>query len=80
VVASEGYGVPESVAASFTLLAQHRVIDAALAGRLRRMAGFRNIAVHNYRGLDLAIVESIIAHRLDDLPALAEAVARRFLL
>lgn len=80
VVASEGYGLPESVAASFTLLEQHRVIDAALAGRLRRMTGFRNIAVHNYRALDPTIVESIVTHRLDDLPALAEAVTRRFLL
>lgn len=45
VVPSEEYGVPESVAASFSPLEQHRVIDAALAGRLRGMKGFRNIAM-----------------------------------
>jgi len=28
--------------------------------------GFRNVAVHDYRKLDLAVVRSIVAHHLDD--------------
>jgi hypothetical protein len=35
-------------------VAKHGVIDEDLAGRLRRMVGFRNIAVHQYQALELA--------------------------
>lgn len=41
-------------------------IDASLALRLRRMVGFRNVAVHDYQRLSLDIVRSIVRERLDD--------------
>ena len=31
------------------------------------MAGFRNILVHGYDTVDLAIVRDVVEHRLDDL-------------
>ena len=31
------------------------------------MTGFRNIAIHVYRSLDLNLVEEVIVHKLDDL-------------
>ena len=40
------------------------------------MVGFRNIAVHEYRKLDLAKVRRIIEHRLDDLTAVQQGDAR----
>jgi uncharacterized protein YutE (UPF0331/DUF86 family) len=78
VVAEEGYGVPDSTAAVFTLLEQRGVIDANLAGRLRRMVGFRNIAVHEYRAVDPAIVETIVEKHLDDLRLLGARVVAVF--
>lgn len=45
-----------------------------LSQRLQNMIGFRNIAVHQYRKLDLSIVESIIRKDLDDLLTFAETV------
>ena len=42
-------------------------LDAGLGERLAGMVGFRNVAVHDYRTLDLAIVGSIIRDRLGDL-------------
>lgn len=59
-------GIPQTSAEAFVLLAEANLIDVELAGRMRRMVGFRNIAVHEYRALDLAIVRDIIEHRLDD--------------
>ena len=44
-VATEGYGLPDTVGASFTLLEDEGVIAPALAERLRKMVGFRNIVV-----------------------------------
>lgn len=35
------------------------------------MVGFRNIAVHDYRRLDLAIVRAIVRTHLDDFAAFA---------
>ena len=39
----------------------------------RELAGFRNVIVHGYLGIDLAAVWLVVEH---DLPALAEAVDR----
>ena len=49
------------------LLARALLIPGDLADRMERMAGFRNVAVHDYRKLDLALVEDVICNRLDDL-------------
>jgi uncharacterized protein YutE (UPF0331/DUF86 family) len=78
IVASEGYGLPDSVAAAFSMLEAHGVIDAELSDRLRRMAGFRNIAIHNYQALDPAIVEAIVTRHLDDLRQFCTRVVQRF--
>ena len=78
VVSTEAYGLPGDVAEAFALLGQHGVIDADLAARLRKMVGFRNIAVHSYQTIDPHIVDHIVTGRLGDLHALAAAVAARF--
>jgi uncharacterized protein YutE (UPF0331/DUF86 family) len=67
-------GIPVSSADAFDLLARAGIVPRDLAERLRRMIGFRNIAVHAYRDLDLAIVEAVIRTGLDDLVALGDAV------
>jgi uncharacterized protein YutE (UPF0331/DUF86 family) len=78
VVASEGYGLPSSLATNFTLLEQHGVIEPDLAERLRRMTGFRNIAIHQYEVLDQRIIESIVQNHLGDLRELCARIAVRF--
>ena len=78
VVATEGYGLPESVADAFSLLAGRGVIDADHAQRLRRTVGFRNIAIHEYQALDPSIVEAIVTRHLGDLRELAARVVQRF--
>ena len=78
VVAREGLGVPDELAASFELLKRAGILDDDLADRMRRMTGFRNVAVHEYRKLDPKIVESIVQDRLGDLRAFARVVLERF--
>lgn len=78
VVADEGYGVPSDSAEIFTLLEERSVLDADLARRLRKMVGFRNIAVHEYQQLDPEIVESIVDRHLDDLRALGAGVVEHY--
>lgn len=62
----QSLGVPQSSRDAFDMLASAGYIDAGLADRLKRMVGFRNIAIHNYREISLDIVEKIITERLDD--------------
>jgi uncharacterized protein YutE (UPF0331/DUF86 family) len=79
VVAAEGYGMPDSQASVFTLLENHGLIEPELAGRLRKMVGFRNIMVHEYETVDPAIVEAIAEHHLGDLRAFGSRVVETFL-
>ena len=76
-VASEGLGLPDSLGASFTLLEHGGLIDAELAERMRRMTGFRNVAVHEYRRIDPALLGAIVRERLGDLRAFAARMLER---
>jgi uncharacterized protein YutE (UPF0331/DUF86 family) len=64
-------GVPQDSRSAFDLLAEAGKLDGTMADALKRMVGFRNIAIHDYQRLNLAIVRSIIEHNLDDLRAFA---------
>ena len=50
-----------------------------VAKKLARIetCGFRNVLVHGYESVDLAVVEDIARSRLDDLLAFASAVRER---
>lgn len=66
LIRRERLGVPQSARDVFTLLAQDQRIDPALADSLKRMVGFRNIAVHDYQALQLPIMVAIIKMHLDE--------------
>ena len=53
-------------------------MDAGLAERLRRMVGFRNIAIHDYQALDPHVVEAIVTRHLGDLRDFATLLIERF--
>lgn len=67
-------GIPSETREAFHLLAQERLIDTDVSDALGAIVGFRNIAVHQYDKLDLAIVEAVITNDLDILLNFAEAV------
>jgi len=52
------------------------VIDPALADRMMRMVGFRNVAVDDYTKLDLDVVERIVIDHLDEFLTLGAALLR----
>ena len=64
--------------ADITLLEKRGVIDPQLAGKLRKMVGFRNIAVHEYETVDPAIVDAIVQHHLGDLRAFSRRILEAF--
>ncbi len=76
VIASEGWRGPRDFGDSFTVLHEHGIIDEALAGRLRGLAGLRNRLVHVYDEIDDVRVHEALSAGLPDLDAFAVAVAR----
>ncbi len=78
IVAAHGWGLPDSLKANFDLLSQNGAIDVSLAGKLKAMVGFRNIAVHNYEALNIPVLKSILTNNLDDLVNFYKAVITRF--
>lgn len=62
-----GLGAPASSREAIDILVAAAIIDGDLALRLKRMVGFRNVAVHRYAELDIKVVEQVIRTGLDDL-------------
>ena len=77
VVSSDRLGEPETNRQLFDLLARAGWLGPDLADTMRKMAGFRNVVVHGYQELDKAVLVDIVAHRLGDLLAFAEAIRGR---
>ena len=67
VISHEKWGLPRSAKDVFFLLQERGVLAADLSESVQRMVGFRNVAVHQYETLNIAIVEIVIARKLDDL-------------
>ncbi|GAB2542543.1 type VII toxin-antitoxin system HepT family RNase toxin [Simplicispira piscis] len=74
LIRRERLGIPQSARDVFALLAQGGWITPALAEGLKRMVGFRNIAVHDYKALQLPITVAIIEKHLDEFLQYSQAV------
>lgn len=77
IIRRERLGLAQSARDVFTLLAQARWIDASTAEAMRRMIGFRNVAVHEYQSLQLPITLNILTHHLDDFLAFSQEMLRK---
>jgi uncharacterized protein YutE (UPF0331/DUF86 family) len=49
IIRRESLGMPQSSRDVFALLADAHWLDPQLADHMKRMVGFRNIAVHEYQ-------------------------------
>jgi uncharacterized protein YutE (UPF0331/DUF86 family) len=69
-------GIPQETRQAFDLLLEAKLIEPDVGERMKRMVGFRNIAIHDYRKLDLAIVQAIVTGHLDDFLQFTRAALR----
>lgn len=76
LVRLKGLGAPATNREAFDLLATAGIVDGQQAAALKRMVGFRNVAVHRYTDLDMAVVEAVIRLGLDDLAAFSAMALR----
>lgn len=64
IIRRERLGLPQSSRDVFALLANARWLESDLADTMKRMDGFRNMAVHEYQALQLPITVNIIQSHL----------------
>ena len=75
-LSSSGQPAPDTMGQALDRLADAKRIPVDLALRLKKAVGFRNIAVHNYSGIDWAIVHAIATRHLGNFEAFARAIDR----
>ncbi len=69
-------GIPQETRDAVALLEQARIIEPPLADRLKKMVGFRNVAIHDYEKLNLDIVRRIVEEHVDDFLAFTRVILR----
>jgi uncharacterized protein YutE (UPF0331/DUF86 family) len=74
LIAAKALRQPETNQDVFVILGEAGVLPAERLETYKRMAGFRNILVHEYARLDDAAVFGVFQRRLQDLVAFADAV------
>ncbi len=67
LIASESLGLPSTLKDNFLLLEKFGILSHSLTNRMVSMVGFRNIAIHDYQNLDLAVLKAILTDHLKDL-------------
>lgn len=74
IVAGLNLGKPEFARELFPLLAKESILGEELAEKLGKAVGLRNILVHLYMEVDLAILADAATKDLDDLRNFAKAI------
>ena len=77
IVRRERLGLPQSARDVFDMLSAAGWVELALADAMKRMVGFRNIAVHDYQELLLPITVSVITEHLDEFLRFTAAILSR---
>lgn len=74
LIADQNLRTPESNRDVFKVLYENNLIKKDLYSKLGKMAGFRNILVHDYLTLDRELEYEIIRTNLDDLRKFMEMI------
>ena len=77
IVASDHLGSPQSSADAFQLLTRAGRLPAEVARAMAAMTGFRNVAIHQYQEMDLAVLRTIAQTRHRDFVAFCAALGLR---
>jgi len=76
ILAAQGLARPEDYQQTILALGEHGVVPQEFAERIAKMAGFRNILVHLYLGIDWKIVYAILQNNLPDFKEFANYIVQ----
>jgi uncharacterized protein YutE (UPF0331/DUF86 family) len=77
LISANGWELPRDGRHAFRIVAAHGVVSSTSEKVLYGMVGFRNVAVHNYKDIDPAIVRGIAADHLGDLEVVASEILKK---
>ena len=75
LVAVGKLGVPQSSRDAFTILQNGGVLSSGTTSAMKRMIGFRNIAVHDYQAIELPVLSAILKYHLGDFESLLKEIS-----
>lgn len=74
IVSARKLGIPQEKREAFELLEKNGLIPKAMSENMKKMIGFRNIAVHDYKKIDETILQDVIENHLNDLLDFARTI------
>lgn len=76
VVSCRKLGIPQEKREAFELLQKNGLISKEMSDNMKKMIGFRNIAVHDYKKIDEEILKNVIENHLEDLLEFARTILK----
>lgn len=67
IVSARKLGIPQEKRGAFELLERNNLISKDTETKMKKMIGFRNIAIHDYKNIDEEILIDVIENHLEDL-------------
>lgn len=67
VVSTRKLGIPQTKKEAFELLKKESLITEQICENMKRMIGFRNIAIDDYKQIDEEILQDVIENHLTEL-------------
>lgn len=78
VIADEGLGLPSELKENFVILEKNKIISVDLSGKLQCMVGFRNIAVHDYKSIDVDVLKQVLTTHLGDFEVFYTSILQQY--
>lgn len=76
IVSCRKLGIPQEKREAFELLQKNELISKEMSDNMKKMIGFRNIAVHDYKKIDEEILKDVIENHLEDLLEFARSILK----
>ncbi|MDA8233397.1 MAG: DUF86 domain-containing protein [Clostridia bacterium] len=76
VIAEFGYREPENYREIITILGEEKILPDDFAEEFAKVAGFRNILVHDYLSVDRAVVYNHMRNKLHDFERFIEYIVK----
>ncbi|NMB97256.1 MAG: DUF86 domain-containing protein [Clostridiaceae bacterium] len=79
IISYEGFREPKDNKDSFEVLMEEKIIMPELTEKLKKIAQFRNVVVHDYIRIKPEIVYNILQNNINDIVFFAKCIKNRFL-
>lgn len=75
IIAEKGFESPDDNEDIIRILGNEGIVPSDFAESIKGIAGFRNILVHEYTGIDYGLLYNYLVNRLDDFRGFARYIS-----